>query len=94
MHTPYAGINLFRFKGTFSAWPANITAEQPAMKQDADTPGAFFINQRVLIQKQSREEFLLPTTKTIRIFPNKTVFYVILNRLKPIYLPTELEDEI
>jgi len=34
MHTPYAGIILFRFEGTFSAWPV--------LKQDAGTPGAFF----------------------------------------------------
>lgn len=33
MHTPYAGINLFRFKGTISAWLARIQAKKLVLEQ-------------------------------------------------------------
>ncbi|KAM2140360.1 hypothetical protein ACFX1Q_006773 [Malus domestica] len=34
MHTPYAGINLFRFKGTISASPApRILTTRPVLEQ-------------------------------------------------------------
>ena len=43
-HTPYAGIILFRFEGTFSAWSACILGQIASAKADADTPGAFLMS--------------------------------------------------
>ncbi|GMN23832.1 hypothetical protein TIFTF001_000286 [Ficus carica] len=40
MHTPYAGIILFRFKGTVSAWLARLPANFAGAKQNTGTPGA------------------------------------------------------
>lgn len=41
MHAPYAGIILFRFEGTVSAWPAaNILAKIARAEADTGTPGA------------------------------------------------------
>ena len=45
MHTPYAGIILIRFKGTFSARPAFIFGQTArADDADTDTPGAFLMS--------------------------------------------------
>lgn len=43
MHTPYAGIILFRFKGTFSAYTASIHGQSASAETDTGTPGAFLL---------------------------------------------------
>lgn len=40
VHTPYAGIILFRFKGTFSARPAQFLAKMARTEASTGTPKA------------------------------------------------------
>jgi len=41
MHTPYAGIILFRFKGTFSAWPAASSSQMASFEAGRRHPWCF-----------------------------------------------------